>query len=235
MSKPNISKISCIYLRISDIRYKMIQIWFTASVSIICVVYDLRDRRIPNTVFLASYVITFLILLIRMYTNFIPFFFLFLIYCIFILCLCSGLYFLRIIGGADLKYILFMFMNYFSQLCKVHVVMLYFLIFSTFFVIITFVRLGINTLNSSKFQFQIFNKTLFVSSKFEKAFFMSFFKFLHLKTLHGKPETKYQLKYPLILYNYNKMRFEVLVQLRPPLILVCLISFCLLALLIELF
>lgn len=64
-------------------------------------------------------------------------------------------------------------------------------------------------------------------SVFKRFYIKSFFKFLNYSKLSKYKTEKMILKSNLLIYNNNKNRFQILIQYRPPLIIIIIFTYIL--------
>lgn len=142
------------------------------------------------------------------------------------------LFSLKIIGGSDGKLILLIFSIHPIKYLNYNFVLFFFLFFSLFFFILFFFNLIINSVKKNSYSFQIFFNSHFKISILKKLFIKLFYKFLNLSKLKDFNGDKIFIDTLFIIYNNQKRELQILTLYRPPLILICIISYYFIFLLI---
>lgn len=193
-----------------------------------CLYLDIKYRIIPNKVFSCIYAISLILSLIsliyfykelglilvnRIYM-FIEAFF-----------LSFFLFWIKIIGGSDGKLIIFIFITEsFYDFHFLHVY-IYFLIFCGLYLITLVINYIFNS-NSPFFEsFELLCGIFCYYSCIKKIFFKSSFNFLSFSKMRDLRPEKYDVKSILLFHNIKSGEFHILVQIRKPLILVCIGSY----------
>jgi hypothetical protein len=75
------------------------------------------------------------------------------------------------------------------------------------------------------YSFILFFNLNFKLSIFKKVYFKSFYRFLNYSDLCNYIERKYLIKSINLTYNFKKNKFQILCQIRPPLIVLIILSY----------
>jgi len=134
------------------------------------------------------------------------------------------LYQLKIIGGADGKVIIYIFCSQPSYYLNIYFFFFYFLIFSILFIIFFALNLVINFSAKNSIAFIFFFNDRIKIKILKRFYFRSFFRFINFTQLNNLSENAYQI-YLYLIYNHKIEKFQVLCQIRPPLIIICAISY----------
>jgi hypothetical protein len=101
----------------------------------------------------------------------------------------------------------------------------FFLIFSILFISFFIYKFSLNNLTKNYLSFNI----LFISSlhfsRIKKFYFKCFYEYLDYSKFTQYNEKKSLLKSIILVFNYEKNEFQVLVQYRPPLIFLIILSY----------
>jgi len=194
---------------------------------------DIKFRRIPNYFF--KYTVFIIIAinsidlvfssksLILFFTTKFLILFLTLIISVF-------LFNLKIIGGADGKLLIILFLlipiNY-SNFTLIFSYLNLFLIFYSFFAGFNFL---INKFFKNKVSFKILFMTNKKISKSYQIYIISFYKFYNISDLFFPFSDKYNIKSLDLYFNYKTKKIQILTQYRPPLIIIIIIVYYLLLL-----
>ncbi len=88
--------------------------------------------------------------------------------------------------------------------------------------------------NSASFD-MFFNFHLKISN-FKKIYFKTFYKFINFSELASYQEDKVLIKSPIvIIYNPLKIKFQIIAQYRPPIVIILILAFYLLFFFLEYF
>lgn len=189
---------------------------------------DLKFRVVPISFFKFSYIIGFVLNFFE-FLNYIEKFPIIVYLRVFVVFLAFSLSFmlynLKIIGGSDGKLMIFIFFVYPIILLNVTVIFSFFLIFSLFFVIFFIVNLIINNIFGDNLSFIVFFNSNFKLSIFKKIYFRSFYSFFDYSDLSHHIDSRYPIKSLNIIYNLKKNKFQILCQIRPPLIVFIILSY----------
>ena len=194
-------------------------------VLIFCLYLDVKSRKISNIHFKDMYlfsIIPNLIEILRSDCGIISLFFkatyIFIVFFITLV-----LFSLSVIGGSDGKLIILIFIILPVKLLSLSFVMTYFLFFSIFFIIFHIIHYSGNVNNKISF------KTIFDfyldETVLKKAFIRIFYSFLNVSELENKNRNKYQIVASFIVYNNKSNKFQIMVQYRAPMVVVCIISY----------
>jgi Flp pilus assembly protein protease CpaA len=189
---------------------------------------DIKFRRIPHWGFIFSYIIGITL----NFFEFLIFFekitliiFLKIFLLIFVFSLSFILFVLKIIGGSDGKLFIFIFFVHPILLLNMTFIFSFFLFFSLFFILYFMVNLIFNSIFGDNFSFNLFFNLNIKLSTFKKAYFKSFYRFFNYSDLYDYIERKYYIKSLNLLYNFKKKKFQILCQIRPPLIVLIILSY----------
>ena len=196
------------------------------SISSISFLYlDLKQREVPIILFTSSYILG----IAANFFEFILFFdfviiiiFLKIFILLFVFSLSLLLFILKIIGGAEGKLFIFIFFVHPILLLNFTVIFSFFLVFSLFFVFFFMINLILNRDSSSFILF--FNLNLNLST-LKKTYLRSFYKFFDYSDLSDYIEKKFLIKSLNLIYNFKKKKFQILGQIRPPLIMFVILSY----------
>jgi hypothetical protein len=135
------------------------------------------------------------------------------------------LFVLHIIGGADGKLFLLIFLAHPIKFLTFYFISSFFLLFSLL-VLLIFMINYVNNINfRNNDSFEILFNTNYNFSRFKRKFIKIFYKFLNFSVLEYYNEDKHLVKNLNLIYNNTRKRIQILVQYRPPLIFICLISY----------
>jgi Flp pilus assembly protein protease CpaA len=190
--------------------------------------YDLKYRRVPLVLFKFCYLIA-VILNVFEYFLFFKHLYLFIFFKIliifFVLFLSLILFLLRIVGGSDGKLLVLIFLVHPLLFLNFTIILIFFLIFSLFFVSIFTINLIINNSLKKSFSFfLIFNSDSKISV-IKKSFIKGFYRFFNFSELGDYMEKKSLIKSLNLVYNVKINKFQILCQIRPPLIIIIMLSY----------
>ncbi len=212
-----------------------IDICFITIILLISVYLDLKFRKISNrflrtcfcfSIFLNTVEMVFfyseilLILLLKI-----------LFFCIIFL-FSFVLFSLKIIGGSDGKLFLLIFSVHPIRYLNYYFVVFFFFFFSLFFLIMFFINLVHNSMKNNSYAFGVFYIFDVKLSILRKLFIKSFYKFFALSKLTDFEGEKIYIDYLFIVYNNQNRKLQFLGMYRPPLTLICFISYFLILFLI---
>lgn len=190
--------------------------------------FDLRYRRIPKNFFKYSCVVVFILGILECLLFFeeIAFFLLWKTIILLIVLFFSLILFsLKIIGGSDGKLFIFIFIMHPIAFLNIFIIFTFFLTFSLFF-ILTFIINGVsNNLFKDDSTFLLFLNFDSQISIFKKVYLKLFYKFFNYSELCEYRERKYLLKSLDLIFNIRKNKFQVLCQIRPPLIIAIILAY----------
>ncbi len=135
------------------------------------------------------------------------------------------LFILKVIGGSDGKLIILIFLIHPIQFLNLFFVTSFFLWFSLLIILIFLQNFLINSLNKNDCSFTTFLNFNSKFTAFKKFYIKTIYKFLNYSKLSEYKEEKIILKSILIIFNNRKNQFQVLVQYRPPLILIIILTY----------
>jgi Flp pilus assembly protein protease CpaA len=199
------------------------------SIIFITFIYsDIKLRKIPQRYFRFSYIIGTVLNIFEFsifLENIVVIIYLKLFVAIFVFSLALILFILKIIGGSDGKLLIFIFFVHPILFLNILDVFSYFLIFSLMFVIYFTVNLILNNKLKDSFSFILFFNFNIERSIFKKVFFKSFYRFFNYSDLCDYLERKYYIKSLNLIFNFNRNKFQILCQIRPPLIVLIILSY----------
>jgi len=199
------------------------------SISFLSFLYlDLKHREVPIRFFKFSYILGIVV----NFFEFLLFFdfiviiiFLKIFILIFVFSLSLLLFILKIIGGAEGKLFIFIFFVHPILLLNLTVIFSFFLVFSSFFVFFFIAHLMFNKVFGDSFSFILFFNLNLKLSILKKTYLRSFYKFFDYSDLSDYIEKKYLIKSLNLIYNFKKNKFQILCQIRPPLIMFVILSY----------
>ena len=135
------------------------------------------------------------------------------------------LFYLKIIGGSDGKLIILIFTNLRVKFLSLDFVFCFFLIFSLLIICLFFLNYLQNSLLKEKDSFIIFFNSTIKLSVIERIFIKGFFKFSNFINSDDSWAEKNLLKSLFLIYNSGKNKTQILIQFRPPLIILVILSY----------
>ena len=144
---------------------------------------------------------------------------------IFVLILSLLLFFLKIIGGSDGKLIIFIFTVHPLIFLNVNSIFSFFFSFSVFFVIFFTINLIYNNTTKNRNSFVFLCYPDLKSSTFKNVYIKLFYKFFNYSELGNYMEKKHQIRSLDLIYNLKSYKFQILCQIRPPLIIFLVLSY----------
>jgi len=199
------------------------------SLSFLSFLYlDLKYREVPLKFFKSSYILG----IIANYFEFLLFFdfiiiiiFLKIFILFFVFFLSLLLFILKIIGGAEGKLFIFIFFVHPILLLNLTYIFSFFLVFSLFFVFFFMINLILNNNFRDSSSFILFFNLNLNLSTLKKTYLRSFYKFFDYSDLSDYIEKKFLIKSLNLIYNFKKKKFQILGQIRPPLIMFVILSY----------
>jgi Flp pilus assembly protein protease CpaA len=193
--------------------------------------FDIKYRRIPNSFIKSMFLIILAVnateLIFYSYT--ITFFFTIKVFITFLTFLIVFFLFnLKIIGGADGKLIIIIFLMIPIKIFSFSLILNYliwFLILQSLFI---WKNLIFNNFFNKKLSFNQFFMTNGIDSKFKRIYFTSFYRFRIYSQLDSLNTNKFTIKNLYLYFNFKTSTLEILTQSRPPLILLIIITYYLL-------
>lgn len=132
---------------------------------------------------------------------------------------------IKIIGGSDGKLIILIFLTHPIKYLSINIITSFYLFFS-FIIILKFIfNYFLNRIIKDNCSFITFFSFISRFSRFQKLFIMSFYKFLDYSKLTISKEDKYIYRSLFLVYNYKKAKFQILVQIRSPLIVLIILAY----------
>jgi len=132
---------------------------------------------------------------------------------------------LKVIGGSDGKLIILIFLTHPLKFLNLLFVNSFFLLFSLFFILLVIKNFTLNSLFKNNCSFHIFFDLDVNFTFFKKFYVKSFYKFLNYSKLSECKEEKIILKSISLIFNNRKKKFQILIQFRPPLILMIILTY----------
>lgn len=111
------------------------------------------------------------------------------------------------------------------QFLNLFFVMSFFLWFSIAIILIFVQNFILNSFYKNNCSFSIFLTINSKYSGFKKIYIKSAYKFLNYTNLSEHKEEKLRLKSNLLIFNIKRSKFQILVQYRPPLILLVVLTY----------
>ena len=102
---------------------------------------------------------------------------------------------------------------------------MFFLLFTLFFVLLFFFNLIRNSFFQKRVSFKIFFNSIFIVSFIKKIYIMGFFKFDDFLKLSDICAEKNHIKSLFLIYNHEREKTQLLFQIRPPLIILVILSY----------
>lgn len=185
-----------------------------------CLIIDINYRKIPNSFFLYLNLIVIPVIVIDLFLHsyLIPFF-------LIVKLLIFGLTFLitlimynlRMIGGADSKLIIVLFLIIpvkFFTFSLIFKFIIWFFLFQLLYIAKNFFK---NTFFRNKRSFIQYFITNNIFSKFKRIYFSSFYKFSNYSELVSVNNLKLIIINPNLYFNFKNNKFQILTQSRPSL------------------
>lgn len=135
------------------------------------------------------------------------------------------LFSLKIIGGSDGKLILFIFTIHPLIFLNFRMVFSFFLLFSLCIIVLFIVNFIYNNFNKDSYSFVLIIGPGLEISILRKLYIKTFYKFFNYSELNKYVEKKYLIKSLDLIYNVKSNKFQILCQIRPPLILLIVLSY----------
>jgi hypothetical protein len=101
----------------------------------------------------------------------------------------------------------------------------FFLVFSLFFMIMFIINGISNNIFKDNYAFSLFFNFHSEISIFKKVYIKLFYKFFNYSELCDYRERKHRLKSLGLIFNISKNKFQILCQIRPPLIIVIILAY----------
>ena len=142
------------------------------------------------------------------------------------------LYIFKIIGGADGKLFIILFMNHPLIYLNYFFINIFYLLFSIGFILIHLIQILLNKKSGYDIFFIFVNKNSLSLSKFKNLFLKAFYKFSSIKILEeNNNNNKGVINSNYLIYNPKRREFQILVQNRIPIILILAIAYVLIIIL----
>ena len=185
-----------------------------------CLFIDIKYRKISNSFFISLNLIVIPVIMIDLFLHsyLIPFFLivkLLILGLTFLITLI--LYNLRMIGGADSKLIIFLFLMIPVRLFSFSLIFKYIIWFFLCQLIYIAKNFFYNTFFRNKRSFSQYFITNNIFSKFKRMYFSSFYKFSNYSELDSKNNLKLIIINPNLYFNFKNNKFQILTQSRPSL------------------
>jgi len=189
---------------------------------------DIKYRKIPNSFFLYLniIVITLIVIDLFLHSYLIPFFLivkLLILGLTFLITLI--LYNLRMIGGADGKITIVLFLMIPVRFFTFSLIFKYIIWFLVFQLLYVAKNLFYNTYLRNKKAFNQYFITNNIFSKFKRIYFSSFYKFSNYSKIYSVTNSKLIIINPNLYFNSKNNKFQILTQSRPPLTILIVIIY----------
>jgi Flp pilus assembly protein protease CpaA len=193
-----------VYSLVHDLKFRRIKNKRITQIIIIAVFYNILEGLILKE-------LTERILLIKV---------IIIVFCFF---LSYSLYKLKILGGADVKIIIIIFILIPHELDTIKFTLIFFLTFCLNFLLISISRFLLHYFcNRNLFKsFFVFNK---IDANIKKFYFLSFFKFIAYNSLNFIEVSKYKFANMSLIFNFRRGQFQALVKIRLPIMIEILIT-----------
>jgi Flp pilus assembly protein protease CpaA len=205
-----------------------IDLSFITIILLISLYFDLRLRKVSNKFLRACFCFSIFLNMIEIlffYRNILFVLILKLIFFFLVFLISLVLFSLKIIGGSDGKLFLLIFSIHPIKYLNCLFVLFFFLFFSLFFLILFFFNLIHNSIKKNSYAFRVYYSLHFKLSIFRKLFMKSFCSFFNLDNLKNFERDKIFVDALFILFNDQKSKLQILAIYRPPLTLICIISY----------
>lgn len=206
----------------------IISLIFINVIIYFCLYLDIKYRIIPNKIFFFIFIISLFlnliniiyfhkqlgfIILARILLFIQVFLFSFFLFCF------------KIIGGSDGKLVIFIFIT--EPLYKFHFshVYIYFLIFCALYLVSFVINYGYNCKVRYIESFNLFYCTSCNNSYLKKNIYKSSYRFINFSEMRKLQSEKFELKSMFLFYNTKLAEFHILVQIRKPIVLICIGSY----------
>jgi Flp pilus assembly protein protease CpaA len=190
--------------------------------------YDLRYRKIPLR--LSKFCLTIAITLnvfeyFLFFKHFYIFFFNKITIVLIVLFLSLILFILKILGGSDGKLLLFIFIVHPLLFLNISIIFTFFFIFSLLFILIFVSNLINNKRPQRNFSFLIYYYSNLKITCIKRFFIKTFYKFINYSKLGEYNENKSLIKSLDLVYNIELNKIQMMCQIRPPLIVIVMLSY----------
>ncbi len=128
-------------------------------------------------------------------------------------------------GGSDAKLIILIFLVHPPKYLNLHFTINFFLLFSLFFISLFIINYILNSTFKNNCSFIILFNSNLKSSFFYNLYIKFFCNFFSILKLKDYSEEKYQIKSYFLVFNYRKESIQILIQFRPPLIILIIITY----------
>ncbi len=132
---------------------------------------------------------------------------------------------LKVIGGSDAKLTILIFLVHSIKHLNIYFISNFFLLFSVFFILVFVVNFILNNNFKNNCSFTILFNSNLESSFFFKFYTKFFCNFSNILKLKGIKDEKYQIKSYFLVFNYRKESIQILIQFRPPLIILIIFAY----------
>lgn len=201
---------------------------FISIILFFCLYFDLKSRKISNSLFKYLFIACICfnsVELIFCSEDIVRFIVLKINFLLIILSLSFLLFVLHIIGGADGKLFILIFFLHPVKFLNFYFITSFFLLFSLLIILIFIVNFVNNISFRNNDSFEIFFNSNYKYSSFKRNFIKTFFKFLNFSELEYYNEEKHLVKSLILIYNNVRRRIQILVEYKPPLIFIIIISY----------
>ncbi len=194
-------------------------------ISLIC---DLRERKVPIKFFAFFFFVDVILNIfeyVLFFENLNRFIVMKVLTFIFVLFLSFLLFLLKIIGGSDGKLLILIFMIHPISILNIPIIFFFYLIFSFFFSILCMINFVLNNYTKRHLSFDLFFRKNIKLSILKNFYFKSFYKFQNFSELSNYCEQRHVIKSLTLIFNIKRNKFQILSQLRQPLIIIIIPSY----------
>jgi len=186
---------------------------------------DVKDRIIPLHIF--KFLFFFIVIInffeyLVFFNDFLTFFTIKILTFIILFLLSFILFLLKIIGGADGKIIIIIFLLIPARSFNPNIILFFFLIFCCIFSVYYLYHLFKNLFLENKIIFDFIIEDISNLSPLKRLFFKTFSSLIDFPELNKLNKNKLGLNY--IFFNFNRIRLQILGYYKPPVIII--ISIC---------
>ncbi len=195
---------------------------------LISLFFDLRERKVPIKFFTFFYFVDVILNIfeyVLFFENLHRFILMKVLTFIFVLFLSFLLFLLKIIGGSDGKLLILIFMIHPIPILNIPIIFFFYLIFSFFFIILCMINFVMNNYTNRHLSFALFFKKNIKLSILKNFYIKSFYKFQNFSELNNYCEHTYVIKSTTLIFNGKRNKFQILSQLRQPLIIIIIPSY----------
>lgn len=208
--------------------YLFISFIFINCFFLIFLFFDLRYRKVPlhfSKLCLVIAIVLNIFEYILFFKHFYLFFFNKISIVLIVLVLSLILYILKILGGSDGKLLLFIFIITPLLFLNIIIIFTFYFIFSLLFILLFMLNLINNRSPQRNFSFLIYYYSNLKISGNKRFFIQTFYRFINYSELGSYDEDKSLIKSLDLVYNVELNKIQLMCQIRPPLIIVIMLSY----------